>query len=243
LLDQEAEVSAATGNPRIIDVVGETGEALIKYIEFVAANTNSPILVDSSVARVRMQALRHFAKSEIVPRLVYSSIDCHYDEEEITCIRECGVKSAIVLAFGTKPGERMELLNNGLLEAAKRAGVENMLIDIGVLDVPSISWSTQAIQEVKEATGLPCGWATSNALYMWESLNKKGPPIFQAVGSTVMLWPISWGANFLLYGPIRNAPWIYRAAGALDAIVAYGGRNVGLPRVPRTHPLYKVFNS
>ncbi|TAK36950.1 MAG: tetrahydromethanopterin S-methyltransferase subunit H, partial [Chloroflexota bacterium] len=39
LLDREEELSAQTGNPRIIDVIGDTGEALINYVEWVAANT------------------------------------------------------------------------------------------------------------------------------------------------------------------------------------------------------------
>ncbi len=243
LLDKEAEVSAETGNPRIIDVVGDTSKALIKYIEFVAANSTSPILVDSAMSKVRMEVIKHFAQSELVPRLVYSSIDIHCSEDELAAIKDSGIKSAIVLAFSAKaarPKDRVKLLQEKLLGSAQRAGVENILVDTGVLDVPSISWSTQAVWEVKEALGYPCGCATSNALYMWEKLKKKGSPLFETVGAAVMSFPIGSGANFILYGPIRNAPWIYPTCAALDAIVAYGEIGMGM-RPLDGHPLYKIF--
>jgi tetrahydromethanopterin S-methyltransferase subunit H len=243
LLDREAELSAETGNPRIIDVVGDATKALIKYIEFVAANSTSPILVDSSLPKARLEAIKHFAKTEVVPRLIYSSVDPYHTDDELACIKDCGIKSAIVLAFtakAVKPKNRVKLLTEDLLVAAQRADVENMLIDVGVLDIPSIGWSTQAIWEVKEALGYPCGCATANALYMWGKLKKKGAPTFESVGSVVLLWPISWGANFILYGPIRNAPWVYPACAALDAMVAYGGMSMGI-HPTKEHPLYRIF--
>jgi tetrahydromethanopterin S-methyltransferase subunit H len=36
LLEREAVLSTQTGNPRIIDVIGDTGQALIKYIELTS---------------------------------------------------------------------------------------------------------------------------------------------------------------------------------------------------------------
>ncbi len=243
LLDKEAEASAQTGNPRIIDVVGDSPKALIKYVEFVAANSEAPILVDSALPKARLEAVKHFAKTELVPRLIYSSIDVHCSEEELAGIKDSGIKSAIVLAFSTKaarPKDRIKLLKEKLLVSAQKAGVENMLIDVGVLDVPSIGWSADAIWEVKEGLGYPSGCATSNALYMWEKLKKKGSPLFETVGSVVMGYPIGSGADFILYGPIRNAPWVYPACAVLDAMVAYSGIAMGI-RAPQGHPLYKIF--
>lgn len=243
LLVREAELSAETGNPHIIDVVGETTKALTNYIEFVADNCQAPILVDSPLSKVRLETIRYFANTEVAPRLIYNSLDTHYSEEELACIKDCGIRSAVVLAFSTKavrPKDRLKLLKEDLLGAAQRAGVENVLIDTGVLDVPSISWSTQAIWEVKEALGYPSGCAPANALYMWERLKARGSPSFEAVASVALGLPISWGADFILYGPIRNAPWVYPACAALDAMVAYGGRTLGI-RPNKEHPLYKIF--
>jgi tetrahydromethanopterin S-methyltransferase subunit H len=245
LLDREAELSAETGNPRIIDVVGETTQALIKYIEFVAANCKAPILVDSATPKVRMETIEHFANTEVAQRLVYNSIDTHYSEEELACIKDCGIKSAIILAFDTRairPKDRIKLLENNLLGAAQRAGVENILIDTGVLDVPGLSWSTLAIWEVKNALGYPSGCAPSNALHTWKKMKAKGSPAFEASGASVFVLPISWGADFILYGPIASAPWVYPACATMDAMVAYGGQTLGI-RPTKEHPLYKIFRS
>ena len=109
LLEREAAVASATGNPRIIDPIGESSTALINYIEFIAAHTDAPILVDSPQQTARLEALRHFAGSKVAPRLIYNSIAEDFTDEELACIKECGVKSAIILAFSItamnlKPG-------------------------------------------------------------------------------------------------------------------------------------------
>lgn len=243
LLDREAELSAETGNPRIIDVVGETTEAMINYVEFVASNCEAPILVDSAIRKVRMETLEHFAGTELVPRLLYNSIDSNYSEEELACIKDSGIKSAVILAFTTKaikPGDRVKLLEENLLKAAQRAGMENLFIDTGVLDVPSVSWSTQALWEIKNALGYPSGCAPANALHTWKKARERGSPAFQACGSSVLGLPISWGADFIFYGPIGSAPWVYPACATMDAMLAYGGQTVGT-RPVKKHPLYKIF--
>ncbi len=243
LLDKEEDLSAQTGNPRIIDVIGETGQAMINYIEWVAAHYSSPILVDSPVPRARMEAIRHFAGTEIVPRLIYNSLEAHYSEEELACIQECGIKNVVVLPLTTKalrPKNRVKLLAEKMLPAAESAGVENVLIDVGVLDIPSIGWSTQAIWEVKEHLGYPCGCAPSNALYLWKRLAERGSPAFEATAALVFGLPLCWGGDFLFYGPTRNAPWVYPACAAVDAMLAYGAMNLGV-RVGAEHPLYKIF--
>ena len=243
LLDKEAEISSITGNPRIIDVIGDTTPALINYLEFVAANSTSPILVDSPIAKVRMDAIRHFAKTEVLQRLVYNSIEDHHSEEELACIKECGIKTAVILAFNVKsirPKKRIKLLEEKLLGAAEKAGVENMLIDTGVLDIPSISWSSQAIWEIKNKLGYPGGCAPANALYQWKKKKPKGSPEFEVCGTSSYLLPIGWGANFILYGPIGNASWVYPACATLDAIIAYGEQGKGI-NIKKEHPLYQMF--
>ena len=87
LLHQEAELSIRYGNPRFVDVIGETTEALVNYIEFVAEQTSSPILVDSPSQRVRLETVRHFAHSEVMPRLIYNAIAEDHTEEELDCLR------------------------------------------------------------------------------------------------------------------------------------------------------------
>ena len=244
LLTREAEMSASTANPRFIDPIGDSSEALINYIEFVAEHSDAPILVDSPQQKARMEALRHFAGSEIMPRLIYNSIAEDFTEEELSCIKESGVKSAIILAFSTaalKPKDRVRLLKEKLLPAAERAGIEQILVDTGILDIPSVSWAAEAIAMIKEELGYPAGCAPSNALFQWEKLRTQGASTFQAAAASVFAMTQFEGADFLLYGPIRFSPWVYPACAAVDALIAYGGRFRGVRPAGREHPLYKIF--
>lgn len=243
-LDKESEVSAATGNPRFIDPIGDTGDALINYIHFLYEHTGEPILVDSPYPAARMQALRHFAGTPVISRLIYNSIAEDFTDEELACIKECGVKSAILLAFSTKtllPKDRITFLRTVLLPAAEQAGIENVLIDTGVLDVPSIGWAARAIYEVKEEFGYPTGCAPANSLFKWEKLIRRHESAFQATTAAIYAMSRFQGADFILYGPMRFAPWIYPAIASVDALLAYGGRFVGVRPASKQHPLYKIF--
>jgi tetrahydromethanopterin S-methyltransferase subunit H len=243
LLDAEAEASAFTGNPRFIDPVGETSAALIRYIEFLAQRTSAPILVDSPLQKVRIETLRHFTGTDVMPRLVYNSIAEDHTDEELAAIHDSGLKSAIVLAFSTKamrPAQRVKLLEDELLPAASSAGIENILIDTGVLDIASASWSALAIREVKAALGYPTGCAPANAICTWEKMKARGQTAYTSAMAVTLAMMVFEGADFLLYGPMRFAPWVYPAVGAADALLAYGGRLSGIRPVSGQHPLYRV---
>ncbi|MEW9121341.1 MAG: tetrahydromethanopterin S-methyltransferase subunit H [Thermotaleaceae bacterium] len=250
LLDMEAELSAETGNPRIVDVIGDTVEALTKHAEFVLKHTDTPILFDSVSAEVRTGALKYFANDpNAMDRIIYNSLEENYTEEELAAIKDCGVKTAVVLAFSKKhlkPSKRVDLLtgddkHEGLINAAKRAGIEQLLVDPGVLDVASSSWTTKAIYDVKEKFGYPGGCASSNALYLWKKMRSKGSPYFEVAGGSVFTYPITQGANFVLYGPMANAPWVYRAVATTDAMNAYMNKITGTKLGTTEHPLLKIF--
>jgi tetrahydromethanopterin S-methyltransferase subunit H len=244
LLNAEAEVSAFTGNPRFVDPVGDTSEALIRYIEFIARRTTAPILVDSPLQKVRIEALRHFSGTDLMSRLVYNSIAEDRTEQELAAIRASGIQSAIVLAFSMKamkPAQRVKLLEDELLPAAFSAGIKNILIDTGVLDIASASWSALCIREVKARLGYPAGCAPANAICTWEKMKVRGQTAYTSAMAAALAMMAFEGADFLLYGPMRFAPWVYPAIAAANALVAYGGRLAGVRPVGEQHPLYRVF--
>ena len=244
LLEKEEELSAVYGNPRIIDVIGDTAQALIRYIQFVAAHSSSPILVDSPSQKVRLETVKYFAGSEVMPRLIYNAIAEDHTDEELAMLKECGVKSAVLLAFNTralKPRAKINQLEEDLLPAAESAGIENILIDTGVLDVPGVSWAGAAIREVKECLGYPSGCAPCNALYTWHKMKAQGTPAFEAAASSVLAFTKAQGADFIFYGSMQNASWVYPAVATMDALVAYGGRLGGIRPASLEHPLYKIF--
>lgn len=250
LLDREAELSAETGNPFILDVLGESVEALVKYVEFVMKHSQAPFLLDSISPAVRMGALKELGKDpEIQKRLIYNSIEEHFSEEELAAIKDSGIKTAVILAFSKKalkPKARIKLLKGdgekeGLIDVAKRAGIEQFLIDPGVLDVASASWTSEAIHIVNQEFGYPGGCAPSNAVYLWKKMRSKGTPFFEVAGASVFTYPVTQGASFILYGPMVNAPWVYRSMATTDAMMGYNFKLTGAKFGTSEHPLLKIF--
>lgn len=241
-LTAEEHLSSETGLPRAVDVVGETSEALIRYVDFVAEKTSSPIVIDSPSRQARMDAVRHLARLGSMDRFIYNSIDENCTPEEIACLGEHSVKSAVLLACSAQallPKQRLDLLRRTLLAFVAASGVERPLVDCGVLDLASVAWAAQSIMQVKDELGYPSGCAPSNALPGWK-MKERGMPAYQAAVSAVMTLPISLGADFIFYGPIRNAAWTYPACATAAAMVAYGGRTKGTRPRSKDHPLFKV---
>ena len=249
LLGVAAELSTKYSIPHIIDVIAESETAMAKYVDFVVANSDAPFLVDATNPKVRLDGIRRAAEIGVLDRAIYNSIDNHSTKDELEAIADIGCRSAVILAFSLDrlfPKDRVGLLqgntgNTGLLEMASRAGIENVLIDVGLLDLPSTSWTAQAILAVKNELGLPTGCAPSNALYSWKRQRRIESPYFEACGAAVFGLPLCYGADFILYGPIGNAPWVFPSAAITSAMVAYGARVQGRRPAGKEHPLYRLF--
>lgn len=249
LLGVAAELSTKYSIPHIIDVIAESETAMAKYIDFVVANSDAPFLVDATNPKVRLAGMRRAVEVGALDRAIYNSIDTHATPEELEAIAGIGCRSAVLLVFSLErlfPKDRVGLLtgdrgNTGLLAMASRAGIENVLVDVGVLDLPSTSWTAQAIVAVKSELGLPTGCAPSNALYSWRRQRRIESPYFEACGAAVFGLPLCYGADFILYGPMGNAPWVFPSAAITSAMVAYSARVQGRRPVSKEHPLYRLF--
>lgn len=249
LLKTEDELSQRYGLPRIIDVVAESAEAICRYLDFVAEHTDAPFLVDSTSPEVRMAGIRYLAKQNLLERAIYNSIDPHSKNNELEFLAEYDVKNVLIMAFDKKyllPESRLRLLegdgeNEGLLSAVLGTGATNILIDPGVLDLASTSWTSQAIFHIKNKLGYPAGCAPSNALYTWKRQSNTEAGAFEACGAAIFNLPLTLGADFLLYGPIANARWVYPSCAVGSASIAYGGRTLGVRPKTQEHPLFKVF--
>ncbi|UCD73291.1 MAG: tetrahydromethanopterin S-methyltransferase subunit H, partial [Candidatus Bathyarchaeota archaeon] len=95
VLEAEKEASLRTGNPRIIDINGESGDTLVRYIDFVAEETEAPFMIDGVGAEARITASKHVADIGLVERAVYNSISSDTKPEEIEVIAQTGLKSAV----------------------------------------------------------------------------------------------------------------------------------------------------
>ena len=251
LINKAEELSEKTGNPYILDVVGETPEALIKYIEFVADLTKCPFLIDGVTSQIRMPAVKHAVEIGLTERAIYNSIDFHVSDEEINFLRDCRVQNAVLMAFNAKKPwaeGRVDVLKGesgqkSLLEAAEEAGVQKVLVDTAVLDMPSIAICSKAIQLVKSEFGLPAGCGPANAVTTWKRVKKGefGPHAYEVCSGGSGILTQMMGADFVMYGPIELSEVAFVACAMTDALIAYAARRLGIVTKTRNHPLYKIF--
>jgi len=249
LIKMQEELSDKTGNPFILDVVGSTVEALQKYVEFISETTEAPFLVDAPSATVRILAMKYAVEVGLNARAIYNSIDNTIKQEEIKAIKELGVKTAVLLAYNSRnlwPEGRLEILKGytnqiGLLEAAKKARVKNLLVDTAVLDIPSIGLAVRSIYLVKQELGLPAGCGPANATTTWKKGKKEYAPYgFPVCNASACTSAQIMGANFILYGPIVQAEAVFPACAMTDALIAYNSRRYGIGPKVKNHPLFKI---
>jgi tetrahydromethanopterin S-methyltransferase subunit H len=249
LIGRQDELSDLTGNPCMLDVVCTTIEAARSYIDFVSEATEAPILLDA-YPKVRLEALEHISEIGLTDRIVYNSIYAP-SETEVDAIRDSKVLAAILLAYNVKDRTTEGVLTllrgsegkPGLLEVSERAGITKPLVDTTIFTyMPSIGVGARACLRVKEELGLPAGGAPGNATAIWEQSEDWGQDMAKINYVAPQMVPMTLGADFLLYGVIEVAPWIFPACAAVDAMIASTAQiEHGVETLTKEHPLYKLF--
>lgn len=250
LINRQEEMSDKTGNPHMVDIVGSSGTAIKKYIEFVSGVTEAPFFIDSTATDVKIDGLKYSAEVGLLDRTVYNSITFHVSDKEIAELKNVGEKSAVLLGYNprnVKPQGRIDLLKGdkekkGLLQYAEEAGIQNILFDTAVLDVPSIGIAAEAVKLVKQEFGLPCGGGPLNAVLEWKRVTELGENAKKVCAAAAVTAMIHAGANWVLYGPIYNSEVVFPAVAMVDATIAYTKSRMRLISIQtKNHPLYKIF--
>jgi tetrahydromethanopterin S-methyltransferase subunit H len=176
-------------------------------------------------------------------------------EEELKAIKDSGVKASIVLCYNVKDRTAKGVISllkgtaeqKGMLKIAEEAGIEKPLVDATIFTyVPSIGVGAKACFMVKEELGLPVGGSPGNATTMggplWKLAKPWGIDTFKACEAASQVVPLALGADFLLYGTIESAPWIFPACAMVDAMLATVAKaEFGINTLTKEHPLYKLF--
>jgi tetrahydromethanopterin S-methyltransferase subunit H len=246
LLREEAEISQRTGNPRIVDVCASSPQAFEKPIDFVAKTIDGPFTLDGITDEVRIAGLTYVKEAGLSSRVVYNSITPDTSDAEIEAIKESGIKSSIILALNSRNptiAGRLQTID-GLLASAKRAGIENVLVDTANIDIPDPGPVSKAVYHVKEEYGLPAGAGTHNAINMWRKRRKLDPEKNLMASTVANVFPLIMGADFTLYGPIDNAREAYFYCGLANAFIAHAMRQeYRIEPSTREHPMYKIFRA
>jgi len=245
------QLSQKTGVPHFLDVMASQPNAMKKYIRFVTEHSSSVFLIDGATPEARIAGLETVKELGLQKRVILNAIAPQTTHEELEAVRESKVTAAVLMAQNEadySPCGRVSILKGfsgqkGLLDIAKEVGINKVLIDTIVFDVPSVAYAVEAIKLVKDELGYPAGCSPANATYDWKRSQdktlRKGFAAYNASANTVAQLS---GANFLIYGPLKQARNVIPATAMTDAIIAYHAtKQFKTKPLVSNHPLYRIF--
>ncbi len=244
MLQELVDVSSATGLPSMLDVVAESPKAIEKHLRYLVDATDTPLLVDGSGSEeVNLAGIQAAREGGFLDRVMLNSITPDTSMEALESFHKLGVKHALGLTFSNaamaSATKRLGLAEM-LLDKATKAGFENIIIDTGVIDLLTLGLACKAQHMIKDKFGVPVGCGAHNAVSTWRGLVPKfgkdaKKPAF--VGSSLM--PVTLGADFVLYGPIKHAPIVFPSVAMIDVALS-GVLLETRTRVDRPHPRYRI---
>ena len=243
LITKAEEMSERTGLPAMLDVICTNPVSAENYLRFAAETTEMPLLIDAVSDEAAIKGLETAKDLGIIDRIILNSISPETKDPIYRKIKEVGLKSAIVLTYSVRAiissEERVRLLED-LIPKVKEAGIQNILVDTVVVDISTLGLACKAIYEIKDQFGYPAGCGAHNAVSSWKALRKKKDPLLTAVSSTIVnSLPVAIGADFVLYGPIKDAEYVFPAVCLIDA--AYGQISIEKGKRPSaSHPRFKI---
>lgn len=243
LIAKLEEISDRTGLPAMLDVVCSEPQVAEKYLEFAADATGMPISIDAVSEEAGLRGIECAKELGMVERTIFNSLNPETKLQIYEKIEEVGLESAIALTYSTRAiissKERVKLLDT-LIPRAETAGIRNVLVDTVVMDIVTLGLACKAIYEVKNKFGYPAGCGAHNAVESWGALKKKKDKTLTAVCSSIMNGlPIAIGADFVLYGPINAAEYMFPAISVIDA--SYGQVMMEEGKRPSSnHPRFKI---
>lgn len=233
LISSAEDVSSKCGIPIAYDVIASTDIAMERYLDLVSSLTSSPILIDSPSMEVRLHGVEYARNHGLVNRIIYNSVDVNSPVEEIEYLRSLRIPT-VVMANNPRnplPQGRIDVVKN----VVSALGGVDVMIDVAVLDMPSIGLAYHAMRLVREL-GYPVGCAPSNGVFMWKKGKEFG---YDFVLSGVCAF-LAECADFLLFGPIEYSPKVFPIVGIIRGMKDYGERLSG-KRIPKDSPLFKIF--
>jgi tetrahydromethanopterin S-methyltransferase subunit H len=231
-----------TGMQAIVDVIGGYPEALLRECIYVADIVDCPFLVDGLNDSSRVPAMEGLKDAGLLDRAILNSIDENTNDESITSLKTTGVKNAILLTFGNRaifPKQKLKLLKEGLIPKARKAGIENILVDTAVLDLPSIAINVETTRLIKSELGLPTGFAPANAIYGWKFVKKYGES--SRCGAIASLMTYSAGSDFILFGSAKFAKCVVPSISLICGINSYYRKRILRKPISQDTPLNKIF--
>ena len=245
LINKADTLSDVTGVSLAYDIVGTTEAAFEKYIDFVAKHSEAPLMLDAMSPRTRMKAAELAKNMGLQDRCLYNSVYKGVRDAELEVLKDSGIKMSIVLADNPKDQSlegKMQVLEEALA-LADQGGITKPLIDTAIPAFePSMGTAVRAIPIIKEKFGHPTGLGSGNVVTTmgWVKANfaKEFRLGTRTATNAIMQ---TMGANWLMFGPVEQADYVFPAVAIVDAYVASAMGDLGIRPLEETHPIYKIF--
>ncbi|MDM7939547.1 MAG: tetrahydromethanopterin S-methyltransferase subunit H [Methanothrix sp.] len=250
LVSRQAELSEETGNPAILHLYARTIEAAERYLAFAGDVWDGPLIIDSADPAVRAASARLVSEIGYADKSIYNSISVATGEAEAQAIRDSEMDSAIILAYNPADSSvdgSLQVLETGgsvkekgLISLAKDAGMVNLLIDPGIVPLGSGAGSALRFSVVVKARlGLPTGSGIHNAVSAWPWLRQADKATKWCCDAAASALQLGAAGDFLLYGPIESAKFIFPAAAMADIMIAEAVRDLEIEPALE-HPLRRL---
>jgi tetrahydromethanopterin S-methyltransferase subunit H len=236
------EVSDQTGLSSMLDLIAENSVAAENYLNFMFDTTELPILLDVVDENAMIESLMYASEQKMIDRIIVNSLSPHTGDKVYETVKEVGCRNAILLLHSSQYmfSSNKDLVLDKMLPKVIESGIQKILVDTVVIDIPSLGLALKSINRIKDKYGYPCGCGAHNAVSSWRRLHDKYSikAASIAIGVTSAL-PIAAGADFVIYGPIRNAEMVYPSIAMIDT--AYSQQIIEKRiRIMKNHPRYKI---
>ncbi|MCJ7445070.1 MAG: tetrahydromethanopterin S-methyltransferase subunit H [Methanotrichaceae archaeon] len=250
LVNRQSELSETTGNPVVLHIYGRTSKAFERYLSFADEIWNGPIIIDSADVNTRISMCSLVSELGYADKSIFNSISLATKAHEAVAVKDSEVDSAIVLAFNPTDSSVEGLLrvlqdgtgdkDKGLLDLARDLGIINLLVDPGVVPLGNGSGSALRFSVVFKAKfGLPVGSGIHNAVSAWPWLRKRSREERLCCGAAAAAMQVLSSGDFLLYGPIDYADFIFPAVAMADIMIAEAVKDLDIWPVFE-HPFHKL---
>ena len=122
-----------------------------------------------------------------------------------------------------------------------KAGVENVLVDTAVLDLPSVSINAETVRLIKSELGLPTGYAPANAIYGWQFVKKFGDAARCGAIASLMTNCADAGSDFILFGPVKFAKCVVPSIAMITGMNSYYRKRILRKDISEKNPLKQIF--
>jgi tetrahydromethanopterin S-methyltransferase subunit H len=252
----QREMSELTGVGQVIDLFIGSEDQVEWKIGFLLDHLEPGELlsIDVPEAGVRIKALEYLGQQGALDKTIYNSLNLGVTPEEVEALKQNTPAASVVLGYNPKDFStdgRMAMLENGggmlekgLIQTARDAGIENLLLDTGATPFDhNASETIRAVPVFKNKFGLPVGCAIHNTVESWlwmKDFRKEHKEEYSIcdMGSNGLV--IAWGADFAVYGPLRNAKKVFPFVAMVDKFMAEGARDYFGMEIDEKHPGRKL---